>query len=467
MSTTDTAHIPTAPYETDAPADATPAPRQPAYRFWPANSVHHIAQTTLPTTVPEELQSIVPHLFQLAALADAIRSLQALGGEFLHEEGARALHVLSAKALFELADCQALSTERREILHAIGESLLTQTGFEALSIREAQLTEPQLLTVICGPVCTWRPKTRQPLHSFVASVHHQLGASLIDQIDASFEAAVQDLDRELGNLQLSAGEIYPMLVDDLIVCGGETNTFPKHFTYFIPEDVGVYGTRDNKAIVLANVYAARYDFISRPLGRALLDPIPDEVDDVEPILLTYIRGHDVGHMMSVPGTAYDTWSRDLGYEPFMMLQEAVADVYGFLLSLTPQWQSVGKFSRDSFCGVYIAELLHYLRRGPWLFGDAGAAYLELTFLLEHGYLQISPKNGRIVWEAAAFCDGMQALARVLAGDVVGAHDANGARLLVEQYGWGGEHPASAHVLEALQRQLGDVPTSLAYVEAAP
>ena len=64
------------------------------------------------------------------------------------------------------------------------------------------------------------------------------------------------------------------------------------------------------------------------------------------------------------------------------------------------------------CATHIAELLHYLRRGPQYFGDPGAAYVELSFLAENGFVEIDDA-GRISWNEEDFCRGMTALASAL------------------------------------------------------
>ena len=134
-------------------------------------------------------------------------------------------------------------------------------------------------------MCTFRNKTRTPLHSVVACTAHQRGDELIAALDASSREALEEVNRLCGTEDVSVGGVFAMQVTDLIAMGGEANAFPKHFAYFLPEDEGAgYGEVFNKTILFRNVYGLRYEHISKPLGDTLLkgyrpnpsvDPLPD------------------------------------------------------------------------------------------------------------------------------------------------------------------------------------------------
>ena len=153
----------------------------------------------------------------------------------------------------------------------------------------------------------------------------------------------------------------------------------------------------------------------------------------------------------------------LGVEPFMMLQEAIANVYGFLLTISEPWLEIAETSRLEMTATHIAELLHYMRRGPWHYGDCGSAYLELSFLAENGFVEIDAE-GRVHWEEEDFCRGMTALAGTLTESTVGAPDKHGSEALIGRYGWPAETAAN-RTLGALRGELTNVPTSLAFYSA--
>jgi hypothetical protein len=256
-----------------------------------------------------------------------------------------------------------------------------------------------------------------------------------------------------------------MRVTDMVACGGEANAYPKHFAYFLPEDEAVPGEpgQRKKTIVFRNAYRDRFTVISEPLGQAIFSgPERDPNVAVERALLSWFRGHDIGHTATLPTTDYG-WRLDLGHEPFMMMQEAVADVYGLLLALTPSWLSLAGLSAVDVADVFLAELLHYLRRGPWLWGDAGAAYLELSWLLAEGHLKLE-SDGRVKWELESLHEGVRSLAREMATAVLEPTNAEPCKRLVATYGWPAKTPA-VQVLTRVQKELRGIPSALAYREA--
>ena len=146
----------------------------------------------------------------------------------------------------------------------------------------------------------------------------------------------------------------------------------------MPEDEGVDGLplEEQRTLYMRNVHLARYSVITIPLAEALLDgpmraaevPIEDDADALDP------RPRPRPQRGRAESTAYDSWMETLGIEPFMALQEAIADVYGFLLTISEPWLAITGISRLEMCATHMAELLHYLRRGPQYYGDPGAAY---------------------------------------------------------------------------------------------
>jgi hypothetical protein len=113
--------------------------------------------------------------------------------------------------------------------------------------------------------------------------------------------------------------------------------------------------------------------------------------------------------------------------------------------------------------VFLAELLHYLRRGPWLYGDAGAAYVELSYLLANGFLELRA-DGRVEWQLERLHEGMRSLAKEMAATVLEPTEAEPCRRLVATYGWPAQTPA-VQVLGQLHGPLRAVPSALAYREA--
>jgi hypothetical protein len=454
------AHVPGGGAVAEAPGSRGEGP---CPLFWPEQEQHGVRYVPLGAELSEELAPLAPKLRELAAVGDALRSLQTRTGAALCAEGADALAERTGEMLLELAG--AVDGEPAEIMRMRAAAFLEGDSHAEASIREGELYDSVPLTVLCGPLCTWRLKTPSPLHTVVAATANRPYDELVRALDGSIAAAAADLRGELGLPELRLDSSYPMRVTDMIACGGEANAYPKHFAYFLPEDEAVPGVpgQRKKTIVFRNAYRDRYEVISRPLGEAVLKGPARNTDiPVERALLAWFRGHDVGHSASLPMTDYG-WRLQLGHEPFMMIQEALADVYGLLLALTPSWLSLCGLEAVDVTDVFLGELLHYLRRGPWLHGDAGAAYLELSYLALNGFIEIDG-DGRVSWEMRRLHEGMRALARELAATVLAPADAQPCAGLVAQYGWPTETPA-ARVLGELLSSLRRIPSALAYREA--
>jgi hypothetical protein len=440
----------------------------PCPLFWPEEEQHGVRYVPLQAQLPEHLQALAPTLRELAAVGDALRSLQTRNGAPLSTAAVDALAERTGRMLLGIS--AALGGEEAEIVRMRAHAFLEGGSHTEAAVREGAMYELPELTVLCGPQCTWRLKTPTPLHTVVAAVACPDYDALVQSLDANLPQATAQLRTELELPQLGLDESYPMRVTDMVACGGEANAYPKHFAYFLPEDEGVPGEpgQRRKTIVFRNAYRDRYTVISEPLGRALFTgPRRDPRAAVEAALLAWFRGHDIGHTASLPSTDYPSWHYDLGHEPFMMMQEAVSDVYGLLLALTPAWLEQSGLSKVDTTEVFLGELLHYLRRGPWLWGDAGAAYVELSYLLENDYLRLRA-DGCVEWEMERLHEGIRNLAKEMAQTVLAPSEAEPCRKLIERYGWSEQTPAdapAAQVLATLQGRLRGVPSALAYREA--
>jgi len=445
-----------------ATASSTTSVRTPAPLIWPERDNHTLTSVDLDPRLPKNVEPLLPRLRQLAALGDALRALQAIDGTFLDETQARVLAKASADLMEELAGSDAVSETQADMLRRRAAALVELRHDTGISHDEAALTTPQNLTVIAGPMCTFRNKTRTPLHSVVACSAHERGDQLIAALDASSGAVLEEVNGYCGTPDVTVAGIFAMQVTDLIAMGGESNAFPKHFAYFLPEDEGAgYGEVFNKTILFRNVYGLRYDYISKPLGDALLKGCkPSDDVDVRNMLITWMRGHDIAHAVTTPRVGR-VGPKDVGHEPWYSLQEAIADAYGSAMSFTDRWLGLAGCSLDDMVAMYLAEALHYLRRGPWNWGDAGAASVELSFLATHGAIDVAA-DGTIAWETERVVKGVHELCTVLERDVVSAPEGAAVQRVIDTYGWR-EDSVLAPTLRKIRDELGGVPTSLAYL----
>lgn len=436
----------------------------PCPAFWPVSEQHGLRYIDLATAVTPAAAPLMPGLSSLAGLSDALRSIQLANGDTVSAAAEHALRdqiAAELEGLAEIADPDVAAVLSLRAGEFRGDATHAAT---AQTISERHTPEP--ITVLCGPLCTWRPKTRSPLHSLIAATADDPSDALIGGLDASLDAATAELERDLGLRDLAFSPVFGMEITNLIVCAGEADGHPKHYAYFLPEDEGIADSPDvdKRTLVFGNVYFDRYRLITEPLSDVLLDgPRHAREIAVERTLLTWLRGHDVAHSARLPATSYGRWHDGLGHEPFMMLQEALADVYGFLLANTRSWRDVSNVSTLDYAAGFMAESLHYVRRGPWHCGDAGAAYLELSYLAVNGFVDVGT-DGTIRWELDRLCDGMHQLALELAQAILEAQDPRPPQQLIERYGWPATTPA-LQVLASLRWQLNSIPTTLAYRDA--
>lgn len=443
---------------------STPATtvRTPAPLIWPERDNHTLTCVDLEPQLPKSVEALLPQLRQLAALGDSLRALQAIDGTFVHEGHARTLAKASAELMEEIADSDAISQAQADMLRRRAAALVELRHDTAIAHDEAALTTAQPLTVIAGPMCTFRNKTRTPLHSVLACSAHEQGDQLIASLDASSSAVLQEVNGYCGTPDVTVGGIFAMQVADLITMGGESNAFPKHFAYFLPEDEGAgYGEVFNKTILFRNVYGLRYEYISKPLGDALLKGYrPNPSVDVRNVLITWMRGHDIAHAVTTPRVGR-VEPKDVGHEPWYALQEAIADAYGSAMAFTDTWLKLADCSLDDMVAIYLAEALHYLRRHPRNWGDAGAASVELSFLATHGAIDVH-RDGTISWETDKVVKGVHELCATLERDVVSAPEPPAVQRVLDTYGWR-EDSVLAPTLKKIRDELGGVPTSLAYL----
>ena len=418
--------------------------------FWPPNRPHRIAFTELtPGRLPPVVQAELPALSELAELADTIRS----NGSSAVAEAARDR---SASLLHELAE--ELPGPEAEVV-ALRAAALADGDAAAAARRQAEIVERDLV-LLCGPVATWRRKSTETFHGMMASVPLPDWNDFVNRADAILEPLVAYVADVLEQPELTARPVPGFQVADLVVCGGEPSGFPKHFAYFLPEDEGVRGDCA-KTVVYANVYVAHHELIGRELAARVLDPhVADFSDEPLAPILLWFRGHDIGHQLRLPQTAL----RELhvvGREASIALQEALADTIGYLVAAGGPWPAEGlSGDREEVGSTFLAELLRYLQRGPQLFPDSDAAFLELGYLAEGGYVELDERHGTLAWDPDALHDGMVALARELTEALLDT-DVGRTNRLIEAH-LPVESERLADWWSAFDAATSDVPTTFAY-----
>ncbi len=453
---------------------ASRKPPQLLSPFWPLDDRHGVGHVRLEGEPPANAAQVMPLLLEIAALSNALHSLQSSDGTSIFEQGTALLSAQAADLLAELAGL--VDQDSAALIRKRADALTDRANAEAITRQIAEEGAAPPLEIVCGPLCTWRAKTRSPLHSFIAASHNERVQGRLDAFDRTLDEAMAELRDVLGAPGLYSKCAMPMHATDMIVSAGEAAAHPKHFAYFLPQDEGVddLPLESQRTLYLHNVHLARFEEITAPLAEGLLTgPMQAAEVPIEATLTPWIRGHDHGHNIAVEGTeaVHDGLCETLGKEPFYMLGEAFANAYGFLMTVSEAWLGVSGATRLEMCTTHIAELLHYMRRGPQHHSDPGSAYLELSFLSGEGFVEIDG-SGRIHWDEDGLYRGMVALAQALTESIVGPTEEGPAVLFVDRHAWPADVPSgetpdtpAGNTLRAMREELANVPTSIVFYRA--
>jgi len=373
-------------------------------RFWPSRDEHLVHEMTLASAkalgVSDELSA---ELVNSARLTDALRAIEgsnSLGSSAVKKNLSRTLRRASA---LETCPESAQGLKLRAQLLA---------GSDAVSISEklVELSETNIVA-ICGPLTTWLGKSRVLLHSALFSKSDNDLNKKIQIIDEAIPDVASHL-RDVIDSRLEISAPPKILYSDLLYCGGEASFYPKHFAYFLPEDEGIKRAPVKKTVVFSNVYYRMYQSISKKFSDDIVvNACEGNEQRVREALALWFRGHDICHGVHLPDTDFKVM-RCAGHWNSMVLQEAMADVFGFILMNTGPWKKHASHTNlEINASVYIREALRYLCRGNMDFPDAGAAMIQLSYLARHGFIKLDERKVKIYFEPQRLLEGLFELAQ--------------------------------------------------------
>lgn len=405
---------------------------QKEQHFWAIDSCEAIPEILLRTKALKDYAvDALQHFEELAILANSLRSIQRRDGSFINGALAESLLTESASALEKAAknigDCEVADRLR------LRANCLRRGDTEQAALELAK-SDRDKLVVLCGPLVTWPGKSSAYLYSALVALEDEAMTARVKRLDATFPELKQYYEDvlELSNLRLV---IIPLFtVTDLALCGGEANGFPKHFSYFLPEDEGYKGARYRKTLVFRNVYLERLRHISIPLLEEVYGYISDEKKEriLDPeLVLRWFRGHDLGHSWRHDSAMFKPLRERVGKYHSFALQEALSDVLGYLALLGP-WQPANSPDEESAMLFYLSEMLRFVSRKGGMHPDLEASYLVLSYLYRGGFIQIDPITCQICVEADSFNAGIQQAARRLAHGVLGGQ-VDDAHALLEEF----------------------------------
>lgn len=394
--------------------------------FWPPRERYGVSRLELASLcTASENPQLPPLVDRLTALADATWALHRGG---VDSAGAEAELVAAGADTLRLLG-RALGGELEASLDRRGEAVLCR-DWDA-NARLTAACDDHRLIVLYGPLHTWSNKGDGFGFSSAVGLRHDELDGFVRNAEPDLFAAASAVGTECGGRPFELLHVPAFVITDLVGCGGEADTFPKHFAYFMPED-GRVATRDKTmTVVFLNVYVQQYLQVSAPIGE-IVCPQWRGIDPwrVERGLLTWLRGHDISHFLSEGGPVPDHL---VGWPGALRgaLQEAFADVMGFLLATTPSVIASTRLTSDDLSEAFIGEMLRYFRRGASWFPDSCAAQLELVYLVEGGWLDIELRAGRaprMKWDGEALRKGMQALGEELVQSLLRGDEGAKSRL---------------------------------------
>ncbi|MBB3948557.1 hypothetical protein GGQ73_004545 [Rhizobium skierniewicense] len=399
-------------------------------RFWPERSKHSVAAIKLlnpsESALPEAVIAALKEATQLAEIIRIVEDLDISGGS---EGLGFVARTKTADALERAAD--GIDCTDSALSLRIRARILRHGSNKVLHDELTGLDEKVLMSV-CGPLGTWLGKSKGTYHSALFAIVNTELNDIIAKVDACYTQSEAFL-RELVNPDLVLGVPPAIKFTELMFCGGEANLYPKHFAYFLPEDEGMKRAPRKKTLVLSNVYREMYYRISKPFSKDIIPLIANAEDEIIDLQLAlWFRGHDTGHEVRLPQTDYKIM-RCEGRWLSMVMQEAMADVFGFLLSTSGPWTTVApNASLQLASDIYIREMLRYLCRGGDDFPDAGAALIQMSFLSQHGFIDIDHVNIQINTTHDRLYAGMVALAKTFTERAL-ANNVPGIQALINDY----------------------------------
>lgn len=388
-----------------------PMARSPSEIFWPPKASYHVAFLELyPTNLPDELGLDRGDLMQVVFLSNAIHRLQRLDGEFVDEPMARELLGRVHKLLVQ-SGSNLSSPGASRIMHLAANNLIGESR-PLVDLSQVYAEESGLI-LACGPLATWDWKSPAPLHSVLVGREDRELTRRFCDMDTRVDEVAKFLGQQIGVERLWPTNNPRIVAAELLMCGGEANTYPKQFAYFFSDTTEKLGSQQGDVVVLfPNVYSERFKRLSLPLFEEFSGPlsVARRQAILDPMwLLTWFKGHDVGHFLSYDAQR-STLLPEEGDDDGAVLHEVMADAFGFLALLGP-WDFAEAPDAETAVTVFLSEMLRYMRRGVAYFPDSKAAFFEFLFLERNGYLSLDRDAQYLQWNADAVIEGLSVLAQ--------------------------------------------------------
>ena len=189
---------------------------------------------------------------------------------------------------------------------------------------------------------------------------------------------------------------------DVFRFAGDFNLVYKPISLFYTGTKSREESIPSKVALFTNIYFKRYEVVSEELGRRFIYDFYEENkhsrQDLNKILLYWLRGHDLGHFFGrdVLGKNLKdrlSTTKEDNRRVYYLLNELKADIISLYILKNRLKDLLGDIDVNTVYQVYVSELLRYMRRGHLLhYADGGSAYLAYKYFLSSGALKLSYEN---------------------------------------------------------------------------
>lgn len=339
-------------------------------------------------------------LIDIAVTTDALRALQNRESE-LHDSQATLALLQELSRLMELAREKITNLNRYE-----HDGRMAYTN-----LFDCRLESSPNMILYAGFLGTWRRKSSRPMLSLLVAMRDDKAMESISKFDEyALNEGMGFLRNRLEARELMVGLPPIFIAARPILRAGEAIIPPLHFAYFFPEDMPTKEKLPETVLFLTTSYETRVSRVTDGIRLKYIVNSPGlrYVSSYETQLL-WFRAHDISHAIATKKTNWKAIEKHFGSEYVSILGEVLADVFGYLL--VESYEAKNNEIEFEFEYGFVAEMLGYLSRDLLAFYDSAAAYIEMSFLLDGGFIRID--GGRLVWQPGDISAGIYQLAKIL------------------------------------------------------
>lgn len=240
-------------------------------------------------------------------------------------------------------------------------------------------------------------------YSGAAGVSNSEYEQLIKGYDEHMPIFSEHLISISGNQGIKAPELVPELrCLDVFSLSGGLNTEHRPICVFFSGGAKENVSTLSNMTVFINLYGSKFKAITEQIAVRYIRGAPDLLGgltngDTAGLLLTWLRGHDIGHFFGEDNLGSSMSEFDMDY---MILHELKSDFISLYNLRHIDNTMLNGCTLDQAYLVALSEMLRYIRRGGiYKYPDSGSAYLTYCTLKDAGALTYDKATGKISYDA--------------------------------------------------------------------